>query len=50
MKFISISLKLKLNKLQYESLENICCILNRNINNIKTKGEIIKLNIDYIQI
>lgn len=47
MKLISISLRLK--KLEYQSLENIFNILNININNIKTKGEIIKLIIDYIQ-
>ena len=47
MKLISVSLKL--NKLEFEALENISCILNININNIKTKGEIIKLIIEFIQ-
>ena len=47
MKLISISLKL--NKLELESLENICNILNINKNNITTKGELINIIIEYLK-
>jgi len=49
MKMKLILISLKLNKLEIEALENISSILNININNIKAKGEIIKLIIEYIQ-